>query len=139
MLTGALDSEDTRVMIEALRRLGLAVRARLRRRRRSASAGCGGRLPVAEADLFVANSGTTMRFLTAMLALGQGTFRLDGTPRMRERPMQTCSTPCGSLAPMPVSRDSATAVRRCGPGGRACRAARPPWPATSPASSSAGC
>jgi 3-phosphoshikimate 1-carboxyvinyltransferase len=39
------------------------------------------------ADLFVGNSGTTIRFLASMLALGTGTFRLDGVPRMRERPI----------------------------------------------------
>jgi 3-phosphoshikimate 1-carboxyvinyltransferase len=36
----------------------------------------------------VANSGTSLRFLTALLTLGQGTFRLDGSPRMRQRPVQ---------------------------------------------------
>ena len=86
LLTGVLDSEDTRVMIDALRRLGIAIE------HDPASAvvnvtGCGGRLPVTEAELYVANSGTTMRFLTAMLATGHGTYRLDGTPRMRERPI----------------------------------------------------
>jgi 3-phosphoshikimate 1-carboxyvinyltransferase len=45
-------------------------------------------LPAAQADLFVANSGTTIRFLTALTALGRGTYRLDGTARMRERPIQ---------------------------------------------------
>jgi 3-phosphoshikimate 1-carboxyvinyltransferase len=85
-LTDALDSEDTRVMIEALRQLGITIE------RDAASAtvrvvGCGGRLPASRADLYVANSGTTMRFLTAVAALGQGTYRLDGTPRMRERPI----------------------------------------------------
>lgn len=85
-LTGALDSEDTRVMIEALRRLGIAVehdpeKSTVR------VVGCGGRLPVEQADLYVANSGTTVRFLTAMLALGHGTYRLDGTPRMQQRPI----------------------------------------------------
>ena len=86
ILTGALDSEDTRVMIEALRQLGIAVEhdpavATVR------IVGCGGRLPVDAANLYVANSGTTVRFLTAMLTLGHGTYRLDGTPRMRERPI----------------------------------------------------
>ena len=86
VLTGALDSEDTRVMIEALRRLGIAIEhdpptATVR------VIGCGGRLPAATSDLDVANSGTTARFLTAMLALGQGTYRLDGTARMRQRPI----------------------------------------------------
>jgi 3-phosphoshikimate 1-carboxyvinyltransferase len=45
-------------------------------------------IPTEEADLFVGNSGTTVRFLTAAVALGQGRYRLDGVPRMRERPIQ---------------------------------------------------
>jgi 3-phosphoshikimate 1-carboxyvinyltransferase len=87
LLTGALDSDDTRVMIEALRRLGLdvthdPVASTLR------VAGCGGRLPVSSANLAVENSGTTMRFLTALATLGHGTYRIDGSPRMRERPIE---------------------------------------------------
>lgn len=86
-LWGALDSEDTRVMIDSLRRLGLQVQ------HDSAAQcvhidGCGGRLPAAKADLYAANSGTTIRFLTALVALGQGCFRLEGTPRMHQRPIQ---------------------------------------------------
>lgn len=86
-LTGALDCDDTRVMIESLERLGIAVR------HDSASAtidvtGCGGAIPASQADLYVANSGTTVRFLTAMLTVGNaGRYRLDGLPRMRERPI----------------------------------------------------
>jgi 3-phosphoshikimate 1-carboxyvinyltransferase len=38
--------------------------------------------------VFVANSGTTMRFVTPVAALGRGTFRIDGSPRMRERPIE---------------------------------------------------
>jgi 3-phosphoshikimate 1-carboxyvinyltransferase len=49
--------------------------------------GTGGRIPAIEADLFCANSGTTIRFLTALSTLGHGSFRLDGVPRMRERPI----------------------------------------------------
>src|SRR5204863_8442684 len=45
-----------------------------------------GRLPAREADLFVANLGTSLRFLTVLVATGEGTYRLDGTPRMRQRP-----------------------------------------------------
>ncbi len=85
-LSGALDSEDTRVMVEALKALGIAVA------HDSASArirldGCGGRIPVSQASLEVANSGTSLRFLTAMLATGVGTYHLDGTTRMRQRPI----------------------------------------------------
>jgi 3-phosphoshikimate 1-carboxyvinyltransferase len=87
LLIGALDSEDTRVMIEALRQLGIAVErdpaaAAIR------IAGCGGRVPARSAELYVANSGTTVRFLAAMLTIGHGVFRLDGSPRMRERPIE---------------------------------------------------
>jgi 3-phosphoshikimate 1-carboxyvinyltransferase len=85
-LRGALDSEDTRVMVEALRTLGITVDhdpdpAVIR------IEGCRGRIPVGEASLQVANSGTSLRFLTAMLATASGTYHLDGTPRMRQRPI----------------------------------------------------
>lgn len=86
VLTGALDSEDTRVMIAALRQLGIDVAVE-DAGSTLAVAGCDGVIPVKHAELFVANSGTTMRFLTAMVALGQGAFRLDGVARMRERPI----------------------------------------------------
>jgi len=46
-----------------------------------------GVIPVSAADLYVANSGTTMRFLTALVSLGHGRFRLDGIARMRQRPI----------------------------------------------------
>ncbi len=86
-LVGALDSDDTRVMIEALRALGIDVRVDLAKRTIVVT-GCGGNIPAKSAALFVGNSGTTARFLTPLLALGNGTYRLDGTPRMRERPIQ---------------------------------------------------
>jgi 3-phosphoshikimate 1-carboxyvinyltransferase len=85
-LIGALDSDDTRVMVDGLRQLGLTVECDW-----SVGAiriqGCGGAIPSRTADLFLANSGTSLRFLTAMIATGQGTFRLDGSPRMRQRPV----------------------------------------------------
>jgi len=85
-LTGALDSEDTRVMVDSLRMLGIAVD---HDPARSELVIVGGRrkFPVAEADLFIANSGTSLRFLTAQLAATTGLYRLDGTPRMRQRPV----------------------------------------------------
>ena len=49
--------------------------------------GCCGRWPSRTADLNVANSGTTMRFLTGALSTGAGQYRLDGVPHMRERPI----------------------------------------------------
>jgi 3-phosphoshikimate 1-carboxyvinyltransferase len=86
-LDGALESEDTRVMIDSLLRLGIAVNVDPADRAFRVH-GCGGRLPNRNVTLSVANSGTTIRFLTAVVALGQGTFRLDGSERMRQRPIQ---------------------------------------------------
>jgi 3-phosphoshikimate 1-carboxyvinyltransferase len=88
-LRGVLRSEDTEVMIEALRALGFRVLAEWSDAAVVVSAPVGYSLiPSRGAELFVANSGTTMRFLTAMVSLGRGRFRLDGVPRMRERPIQ---------------------------------------------------
>jgi 3-phosphoshikimate 1-carboxyvinyltransferase len=102
LLMGAPESEDTDVMMKALGRLGIVVQhdpaaATVR------VAGCGGQLPAREADLYVANSGTTARFLTAVCALGQGTYRLDGTPRMRERPIADLLGALGQLGADAVS------------------------------------
>ncbi|MBI3839539.1 MAG: 3-phosphoshikimate 1-carboxyvinyltransferase [Planctomycetia bacterium] len=86
-LRGALDSEDTRVMIEALRSLGITI-VENRDQRIIRVTGCGGKIPSTSADLYIANSGTTVRFLTALVSLGHGTYRLHGTPRMHERPIK---------------------------------------------------
>ncbi len=85
-LTGVLDSRDTQVMIDSLGRLGIAVEHSPADCSIAVS-GCSGRPPVAVADLWLENSGTSIRFLTALCALGRGTFRLDGNARMRERPI----------------------------------------------------
>jgi 3-phosphoshikimate 1-carboxyvinyltransferase len=86
VIRGALDSEDTQLMVAALRQLGVAVEAADENRTLRVT-GCDGRWPAKKAELFVGNSGTTVRFLTAALATGQGTYRLDGVARMRERPI----------------------------------------------------
>src|SRR5208337_3596109 len=87
LLTGALESDDTQVMIDGLEQLGLTI-DHDRRARTIRVTGCDGRLPAASADLMLGNSGTSVRFLTAMATLGHGVYRLDGTPRMRQRPIQ---------------------------------------------------
>jgi 3-phosphoshikimate 1-carboxyvinyltransferase len=85
-LRGALDSEDTRVMIDALSALGVEVERRDGGQTLIVR-GTSGRIPALEADLFCANSGTTIRFLTALVTLGHGAYRLDGVERMRQRPI----------------------------------------------------
>lgn len=85
-LTGVLDSEDTTVMIEAWKKLGLDI-VHDKQLGEIRMTGGGGHVPNRNADLFVANSGTTIRFLTAALCACEGNFVLDGVPRMRERPI----------------------------------------------------
>jgi 3-phosphoshikimate 1-carboxyvinyltransferase len=85
-LRGALFSDDSRVFVDSLRRLGFEV-ATDEVGSVIEVAGRGGRIPASEADLFIGNAGTAARFLTAFLPLGQGTYLLDGTPRMRQRPI----------------------------------------------------
>ena len=88
-LRGVLRSEDTEVMIEALRALGFRVLTEWPQSVVFVSSGEEEpRIPARQADLFVANSGTTMRFLTALVCLGHGRYRLDGVTRMRERPIE---------------------------------------------------
>jgi 3-phosphoshikimate 1-carboxyvinyltransferase len=86
LLTGVLDSQDTRVMAAGLAALGIGVVADWPRGEIRVS-GAGGTVPAAEATLDCAASGTTIRFLSAVCAIGHGTYRLDGTPRMRKRPI----------------------------------------------------
>ena len=85
-LTGVLDSDDTRVMIEGLNRLGIKV-CHDRKNCVADVSGCGGRPPSMAAELWLENSGTSIRFLTALCALGAGVFHLDGNSRMRQRPI----------------------------------------------------
>jgi len=85
-LDGALFSDDTEFMIDALRDLGVSLTAD-RDNHRIRIEGCGGHLPATEADLYCGNSGTTIRFLAAVCALGMGPYRLDGNDRMRQRPI----------------------------------------------------
>jgi 3-phosphoshikimate 1-carboxyvinyltransferase len=88
-LRGALRSEDTEVMIDALRELGFKLRIDWEASTIHVSNENLVRIiPAKKAELFVGNSGTTMRFLTALVSLGQGQYRLDGVARMRERPIE---------------------------------------------------
>ena len=85
-LEGALFSDDTHVFVDSLRRLGFSVQDD-EARARIAVEGLGGRIPAERAELYVGNAGTAARFLTALLGLGHGEYLLDGSARMRERPI----------------------------------------------------
>jgi 3-phosphoshikimate 1-carboxyvinyltransferase len=87
-LRGALCSEDTQIMVACLRDLGFEVSADWAAEKITVQRPAGETIPASDADLFVGNSGTTMRFLTALVSLGKGRYRIDGVPRMRERPIE---------------------------------------------------
>ena len=81
---GLLDSDDTKVMLSALNKLGLQIDDLGNRSVRVHGLG---EFPVKEADLFMQNAGTAIRPLTAALAVSDGRYHLHGIPRMHERPI----------------------------------------------------
>ncbi|ARP95737.1 3-phosphoshikimate 1-carboxyvinyltransferase [Bordetella genomosp. 13] len=83
-IAGLLDSDDTRVMLAALRQLGVQVDDHGAGR---VSVHGATPFPSSQADLFLGNAGTAFRPLTAALALMGGEYRLSGVPRMHERPI----------------------------------------------------
>ena len=84
-----LDSDDTRVMLQALQQLGCAVEpAAIAAGQPVRITGLAGSLPAdTRARLFMGNAGTAMRPLTAALSVLGGDFQLSGVPRMHERPI----------------------------------------------------
>lgn len=85
-LTGVLVADDTLAMVEALRRLDVAV-ALDEPAATAIVTGTGGRLPARPITVGARQSGTTARFLAPLLALGPGPYRLDGSAQLRVRPM----------------------------------------------------
>jgi len=83
-LTGALKSDDTRYMADALRAMGVTVAEPDATTFVVESAG---RLAEPAGPLFLGNAGTATRFLTAAAALVNGTVVVDGDEHMRKRPI----------------------------------------------------
>ena len=79
-----LDSDDTRVMLEALRQLGCGVH---QNHSTVTIEGLGGKPKTSQAKLFMGNAGTAIRPLTAALAVMGGDYELRGVARMHERPI----------------------------------------------------
>ncbi|MFQ5700385.1 MAG: 3-phosphoshikimate 1-carboxyvinyltransferase [Acidobacteriota bacterium] len=84
VLKDPLLADDTRLMARALGQLGIPV---LHRGDSFIVEGPGGRLPAGNASLWLDNAGTPLRILTALCTLGDGRITLDGSARMRERPI----------------------------------------------------
>ena len=87
VITNALFSDDTKYMASSLNTLGIPIKED-RSTNRFIIYGKGGIIPAKQANLFIGNAGTAMRFLTAMLTLGNGVYEIDGIERMRQRPIQ---------------------------------------------------
>jgi 3-phosphoshikimate 1-carboxyvinyltransferase len=86
VLRNILFADDTRVMLEGLRKLGFDLQVDDAAHTVTV-AGRSGELPAGEASIFCGNSGTTIRFLTALCAQGRGVYTLDGIERMQQRPI----------------------------------------------------
>jgi len=95
-LAGALASEDTQVMFDGLAQLGSLLDWDTELHQITMY-GQGGRFPHRQADIYVGNSGTTARFLTAMLAFADGEYRIHGKPRMHQRPIRDLADALNTL------------------------------------------
>ncbi|MGB9149115.1 MAG: 3-phosphoshikimate 1-carboxyvinyltransferase, partial [Burkholderiales bacterium] len=81
-----LESDDTRVMLDALKKLGVNIRRHANPYDYRVE-GVAGVFPVKQADLFMGNAGTAIRPLCAALAIAGGDYRMSGVARMHERPI----------------------------------------------------
>ncbi|MBD2299932.1 3-phosphoshikimate 1-carboxyvinyltransferase [Nostoc sp. FACHB-190] len=86
ILENALFSEDSEYFAKCVENLGIPITLNPDLAQMQVS-GKGGEIPATQADLFVGLAGTAARFISALVVLGKGEYRLDGVPRMRERPM----------------------------------------------------
>jgi 3-phosphoshikimate 1-carboxyvinyltransferase len=86
ILENALFSEDSEYFAKCLEELGIPIVLNSSLAKIQV-AGRGGNIPELQADLFVGLAGTAARFISALVALGNGEYRFDGVSRMRERPM----------------------------------------------------
>jgi 3-phosphoshikimate 1-carboxyvinyltransferase len=90
-LSGVLFSDDSRNFLKALEDLGFSVEIN-EAREQVVIAGCGGEIPNKEASIYVGSAGTAARFLTALLGLSKGRYRIDASEQMKKRPMKELLT-----------------------------------------------
>jgi 3-phosphoshikimate 1-carboxyvinyltransferase len=109
-LSGLLDSLDTRVMIDGLRKMGITINHDAGQGIADVQ-GCGGKPSSQSAKLWIENSGTSLRFLTAFCTLADGEFRLDGNQRMQQRPVGDLADALNALG----SNVFCKGVTRCPP------------------------
>ncbi len=119
VIENPLISEDTSYTLEALRNFGVACRAETGR---VLIEGCGGRLEPFKNEIYLGNSGTSMRLLIALAALGSRPCVLTGSRRMCRRPVGPLLDALGQLGGEAVSLERPGCppvrvqggLRRCG-------------------------
>lgn len=86
-LKGVLFSDDSRNFLGSLQSLGFSVEINEVAKIVTVT-GLNGRIPVTEGEIYVGSAGTAARFLTAMLAMAEGTFVVNASEQMKKRPMK---------------------------------------------------
>lgn len=86
-LKGVLFSDDSRNFLGSLQSLGFEVEIDEAAKVVSVT-GLNGRIPVSEGEIYVGSAGTAARFLTAMLAMAEGSFVVNASEQMKKRPMK---------------------------------------------------
>lgn len=86
-LKGVLFSDDSRNFLGSLKSLGFSIEAD-EQKKEVTVIGLNGALPVTSGEIYVGSAGTAARFLTAMLALAEGTFTINASEQMKKRPMK---------------------------------------------------
>lgn len=113
-LTGALKSDDTRYMAQALQAMDVTVQEP----DATSFVVCGtGRLAAPHAPLFLGNAGTATRFLTAAAALADGDVTIDGDAHMRKRPIAPLLAALAQLGVRAQAQGDCPPVRVFGRGG----------------------
>ncbi|MDE7272629.1 MAG: 3-phosphoshikimate 1-carboxyvinyltransferase [Lachnospiraceae bacterium] len=87
ILKGVLFSDDSRNFLGSLQSLGFLVEIDEAAKIVTVT-GLNGRIPVTEGEIYVGSAGTAARFLTAMLAMAEGTFVVNASEQMKKRPMK---------------------------------------------------
>lgn len=85
LIDNCLISEDTMLTIGALQQMGIPIRVD---NNKISVTGNNGRFGSSQDPLFLGNSGTTLRFICALAALGEGEYTITGVDRMQQRPIQ---------------------------------------------------
>ncbi|MCX5843102.1 MAG: 3-phosphoshikimate 1-carboxyvinyltransferase [Deltaproteobacteria bacterium] len=102
-ISRVLLSEDTRYLMEALRVLGIEI---LTSGNDVIIQGTGGKIRNPGQAIYLGNNGTALRFLTTMVSLGKGEFLLEGSSRLRERPLKPLLDALKTLGVPSHSRDN---------------------------------